>query len=351
MSENQKKPDTSDINVTKFEALTPPHELWAKIPAGAETIASVASFRDQYRRCLRGDDKRFVVIVGPCSIHDEKLAMEYAEKLKAIESKVAEKVFVIMRVYFEKPRTTVGWKGLINDPHLNGSYDISHGLEKGRQVLKSISELGLPCATEFLDPIVPHYTSDFVTWAAIGARTTESQTHREMVSGLSMPVGFKNGTDGNVDTAINAMISARSPHSFLGIDQEGRTSIVRTKGNPDVHVVLRGGKQGSNYDPVSVLEITENIEAHRNDITRPLLVDCSHGNSNKDYKKQGIAFRSLVDQARQGDSTVLGAMLESHLVAGKQSLTSSLTWGQSITDGCIDIEETERLLLHAADQL
>lgn len=340
---------TSDIHVREFLKLTSPAEMISAISMPEDIKQQVATHREGVRRLLRGEDKRLLVIVGPCSIHDPKAALDYAEQLSALRTELSQQIEIIMRVYFEKPRTTVGWKGLINDPKLDGSYDINLGLRTSRQVLLDICQLGLPTATEFLDPITPQYLSDLVSWAAIGARTTESQIHREMVSGLSMPVGFKNSTEGNIDTAINAMISAGAPQSFLGIDSNGVTSIVKTSGNDDVHLVLRGGKSGPNYSPEAINLAEQYL--HQFNHSRLICIDCSHDNCFKDYSKQPKVFNSVVSQVKAGNRNILGVMLESNLVAGKQKLGPNLTYGQSITDGCIDFKTTSSMLRLAAESL
>lgn len=295
------------------------------------------------RRILRGEDTRLLVIVGPCSIHDPEAALEYARRLSALADELSSKMYIVMRVYFEKPRTTIGWKGLINDPGLDDSCDVERGLRLARRLLLEITALGLPAATEFLDPIVPQYTADLVTWAAIGARTTESQTHREMASGLSMPVGFKNGTDGSVQTALDAMRSARSPHSFLGIDENGVTSIVKTTGNSDVHLVLRGGRQGPNYSPEHVAGAA--AAARRAGVPSAIMVDCSHANSGKNPANQPAVWRSVLEQRAAGTREIIGAMLESNLHEGAQNPSDRpLRYGVSITDACMSWETTEALL-------
>jgi 3-deoxy-7-phosphoheptulonate synthase len=293
-----------------------------------------------------------MVVVGPCSIHDPVAAMDYARRLAALREKVAQHLLIVMRVYFEKPRTTVGWKGLINDPNLDGSHDIHTGLRKARRILLDINALGLPCATEFLDPIVPQYTADLVSWSAVGARTTESQTHREMASGLSMPVGFKNATDGGLQVALDAMVSARNPHAFLGIGAAGRACVVRTSGNPDVHLVLRGGTHGPNFSRADIAYTRVKLE-DIGERGRRIMVDCSHGNSNKDYRKQPDVFRSIVKELQQGTLAILGGMIESNLEAGNQSVANrgELIYGKSITDACIDWATTESLLLSACAAL
>jgi 3-deoxy-7-phosphoheptulonate synthase len=293
-----------------------------------------------------------LVVVGPCSIHDPKGAMEYAEKLNVLRKEVEDQIVILMRVYFEKPRTTIGWKGLINDPFMDGSTNIEMGLRQARKLLLDINGLGLPAATEFLDPYVPQYTSDLVSWAAIGARTTESQTHREMASGLSMPVGFKNGTDGGLQVAIDAMGAAMHPHSFLGVDPEGFTAIVRTTGNPWGHIVLRGGNLRTNYDQESIVETAALLKkAGLNSI---IMVDCSHANSGKQPLKQEIVWKSVLEQRLAGNQALVGLMLESYLEAGNQSIpknAADLRYGVSVTDSCLDWDSTERLLRFAHAQL
>ena len=307
--------------------------------------ASILDYREQIAKLIRGEDHRHLIIVGPCSIHDEKAGLEYAKRLKDLAKEVAETHFLVMRVYFEKPRTTVGWKGMINDPHLDGRNDMEFGLKKARGFLIKIAEMGLPAATEFLDPIVPIYISDLVSWAAIGARTTESQTHREMASGLSMPVGFKNATDGSLEVAMNARISSSHPHSFLGINLDGEVSVVHTQGNQDTHIILRGGHLGPNYKASDILKAQ--VALNPTEGHRLVMVDCSHGNSLKDYTRQPLVFKEVMSELKETKKALLGMMLESHLLAGKQSLGEDLTYGQSITDGCIDMDETERLIREA----
>jgi 3-deoxy-7-phosphoheptulonate synthase len=337
-----------DVNIRRIGPLISPGELHARLPVSERALRTISEGRDSVRQILAGKDSRFLAIVGPCSIHDEAAATEYAERLAELGKDVAEQVLVVMRVYFEKPRTTVGWKGLIYDPALDGSFDMETGLTSARRLLLHLAELGLPAATEFLDPIVPQYIADLVSWAAIGARTTESQTHRQMASGLSMPVGFKNGTDGNSQIAIDAMVSARSPHGFLGIDAGGRTCIVETTGNHAGHLVLRGGTGGSNYEAVFMAEVQQSLR----DAGLPpqLMVDCSHANSDKDHTRQSIALRDVIKQRVGGNANVVGVMVESHLHPGKQALTedrSKLTYGVSVTDACIGWDETELLLREA----
>jgi 3-deoxy-7-phosphoheptulonate synthase len=338
-------PPLEDLRVRGVTRLITPAQIKEQFPVSRSQMETVLRGREQARAIIRGEDDRLLVVVGPCSIHDSAAALEYAERLAALSRELADRIFVIMRVYFEKPRTTVGWKGLINDPFMNDSCDMAYGLTLARKILLDIADLGLATGTEFLDPIVPQYTAELISWAAIGARTTESQTHREMASGLSMPVGFKNGTDGSVQTAIDAMKSSRTPHSFLGIDQDGATSIIKTTGNPDSHVVLRGGREGTNYEPYQVASV---CEALRKSGLRPMLmVDCSHANSGKDPRRQPQVWQSIIDQRASGRREIIGAMLESHLNFGGQSLGNdleALQYGVSITDACMDWQTTRELL-------
>ena len=336
---------TRDVNIESTAPLIAPIELVNKLPVTPRVEQVVASGREQAKKILNGEDARLMVIVSPCSIHDEESALDYAGRLLDCSRKLRDRLLIMMRVYFEKPRTTTGWKGLIYDPHLDDSFNIETGLHQARGLLLKIGEMGMYAATEFLDPIIPQYLAGLVTWAAIGARTTESQTHRQMASGLSMPVGFKNATDGNMQVAIDAMISAGCPHGFLGVDQEGRTAIVRTKGNADGHLVLRGSNKGPNFSAVAIAEATQQLLAAG---VRPqLLVDCSHGNSNKEYAKQSRALKDVVEQRLAGNTYIVGCMLESNINAGRQQLgdgPSTLKYGVSITDPCIGWEETEELL-------
>jgi 3-deoxy-7-phosphoheptulonate synthase len=340
---------TSDLHVVETRPLVPPALLHRDLPITESAAATVQSARERIKAILRGDDDRMLVIVGPCSVHDVAAAEEYAAAIAEERARHVHNLEVVMRVYFEKPRTTVGWKGLINDPHLDGSYDINTGLRRARGLLLHLAEMGLPAATELLDPVVPQYIADLISWTAIGARTTESQTHREMASGLSMPIGFKNGTDGSAGTAIHAMEAAARPHHFLGINGEGHASIVSTTGNPDGHLVLRGGKGGTNYHSEAVEAAAAVLT--KADLPPRLMVDCSHGNSNKDYRRQGEVLEQVAQQVRSGSRLVMGVMLESHLVAGNQSIPADLarlTYGQSITDACIDLATTRELLQHLA---
>jgi 3-deoxy-7-phosphoheptulonate synthase len=339
-----------DRNLRGIRTLTPPQELKAKLPARERAVATVVEGRGALRDALHGrDGKRLAVIVGPCSIHDPEAALEYATKLSGAAESLRGQIHVLMRTYFEKPRTTVGWKGLINDPHLDGTCDVAAGLEIARGLLLQINELGLPCASEVLDPFTPQFVADLLCWASIGARTAESQTHRELASGLSMPVGFKNGTDGNIDGARNAMVAARHPHSFLGISVDGRSAVVSTNGNPDRHIVLRGGTGGPNYDAESVHRAARAVADQ--EIRRPIMVDCSHGNSRKDPTRQASVCRAVLEQVRSGQRALLGLMLESHLEAGSQrwSPGAALRHGVSITDACIGWNETEDLLHEIAE--
>ena len=341
---------TQDVRVVGFEKLESPEAIQTAIPLTDKAKATVLQGRSELRSALSGEDKRMVIIAGPCSIHDPKSALEYAGRLAALREELGDRYIIVMRVYFEKPRTTIGWKGFIYDPERDGSNNMGQGLHEGRKLLLAINELGLPCATEFLDPIVPHYMADLVAWAAVGARTTESQTHRQMASGLSMPVGFKNATEGSLQVALDAMKSASHPHAFLGIDGAGHTSVVRTTGNPDVHMVLRGGGGKSNYSRADIAYVSVLLEEAEAP-ARSILVDCSHANSNKDHHQQPQVFASIIKQLTAPNRALLGVMLESHLVEGKQALGPNLTYGQSITDACIGWEETERLLRHGYAQL
>ncbi|KAF0653628.1 MULTISPECIES: 3-deoxy-7-phosphoheptulonate synthase [unclassified Cyanobium] len=341
---------TSDLHVVETRPLVPPAVLHRELPLSEQAARTVQQARERIKAILHAGDQRLLVIVGPCSVHDVAAAREYAEAIAQAQRRHRDELEIVMRVYFEKPRTTVGWKGMINDPHLDGSYDINTGLRRARSLLLHLAELGLPAATEVLDPVVPQYLADLISWTAIGARTTESQTHREMASGLSMPIGFKNGTDGSAATAINAMEAAARPHHFLGINKEGQAAIVSTTGNPDGHLVLRGGKSGPNFHAEAV-EAAAALLA-RDGLPARLMVDCSHGNSNKDYRRQGEVLRSVAEQVRGGSVHVMGVMLESHLVEGNQKISAdlaSLTYGQSITDACIDLATTLDLLVELAE--
>ena len=343
---------TQDINVRSLIPLVSPREMKEFLPLSEAACATVVRGRDAIRKIQRREDPRLLAVIGPCSIHDEKAAIEYAQRLTAVAQRVQDRLFVAMRVYFEKPRTTVGWKGLINDPHLDGTFDVAAGIRKAREILLHINEMGMPCASEMLDPITPQYTADLISWASLGARTTESQTHRQMASGLSMPIGFKNGTDGNLQVAIDAMEAARSPHAFLGIDADGQTCIVNTAGNPDGQLILRGGRSGPNYAPEFVEEARAALVKRKLDPN--IVVDCSHANSNKDYRNQPAVWRDVIRQRIEGATDIIGLMVESNLNEGGQPLgtdLSQLKYGVSITDSCIGWDQTEALLDEACAQL
>ncbi|HZF00958.1 MAG TPA: 3-deoxy-7-phosphoheptulonate synthase [Methylomirabilota bacterium] len=336
---------TQDLHVKEIVRLLSPRELKAQSPTSEAANATVARSRERIIHILRQEDPRLLVVIGPCSIHNEKEALEYAARLNALRKEFADRMEIVMRVYFEKPRTTIGWKGLINDPHLDGSQDIETGLKIARRLLLEITGMGLPAATEFLDPIVPQYIADLITWAAIGARTTESQTHREMASGLSMPVGLKNSTDGSLQIAIDAMGATRHSHSFLGINEDGVTSIVRTTGNPHAHVVLRGGRTKTNYDAESIRAAEEKLISEK--LQPVLMVDCSHANSEKKFAQQEDVWRSVVQQRAEGTRSLIGLMVESNIAEGNQPIPKNLKelrYGISITDSCIGWETTERML-------
>ncbi|MBL7685934.1 MAG: 3-deoxy-7-phosphoheptulonate synthase [Deltaproteobacteria bacterium] len=334
-----------NTNVAGFHLLPSPNEIQKQLPASEKSLQTIAQGRQHIKNILDGKDSRLFVVIGPCSIHDPKAALEYAERLSKVAREVEDQLLLVMRVYFEKPRTTVGWKGLINDPHMDDSFQIETGIKMARQILLQVTDLGLPTATEALDPIMPQYLAELISWSAIGARTTESQTHREMASGLSTPVGFKNGTDGNIQVAINAMKSALSSHHFLGIDGEGRISVVKTKGNAYSHVVLRGGNSQPNFDPESVQKCEEALQ--KEGLLQKIMIDCSHGNSNKDHRRQPAVFESVIQQVLNGNQSIVGMMVESHLFEGSQSIPqdlSQLKYGVSVTDKCIDWETTEKML-------
>jgi len=342
--------ETKDLRIVDTTLLKSPNEVTAELPLSERTANVVFGARQEIQAVLHGEDSRPLVIVGPCSIHDPDAAIDYAGRLLELKRRYAQELLLVMRVYFEKPRTTVGWKGLINDPRLDGSNDIPAGIRSARRLLLDLAELGMPAATEMLDPIIPQYIADLVSWTAIGARTTESQTHREMASGLSMPVGFKNGTDGGLSVAINAMIAASRAHSFLGVDPSGHVGVVRTRGNPHTHLVLRGGNSGPNYEPAQVAAAAQALTKAK--INARMLVDCSHDNSGKNHRKQPEVLTEIGAQIRNGGSQLLGVMIESNIADGKQELTddkSKLNYGQSITDGCVDFATTERMLEQFAD--
>ncbi|MBE7373516.1 3-deoxy-7-phosphoheptulonate synthase [Pseudomonas lopnurensis] len=341
-----------DLNVASNVTLITPEQLKRELPLTTSALQTVSHGRQVVRDILDGKDHRLFLVIGPCSIHDLKAAHEYAERLKVLAEKVSDSLFLVMRVYFEKPRTTVGWKGLINDPYMDDSFKIQDGLHIGRKLLLDLAEMGLPTATEALDPISPQYLQDLISWSAIGARTTESQTHREMASGLSSAVGFKNGTDGSLTVAINALQSVSSPHRFLGINQAGGVSIVTTKGNNYGHVVLRGGNGKPNYDSVSVALCEQ--ELNKAGIRPNVMIDCSHANSNKDPALQPLVMDNVANQILEGNDSIVGLMIESHLGWGNQSIPkdlSELKYGVSITDACIDWDTTEKAVMSMHDKL
>src|SRR5881296_4256865 len=339
---------TRDLRVESIRPLLPPAILLEELPLSEDASQVITRARDEVAEILAGSDDRLIVIVGPCSVHDPAAAGEYARRLKTLSDELAADLRIVMRVYFEKPRTTVGWNGLINDPRLDGSFAINDGLRRARRLLLDLAELGLPAGCEFLDPISPQFTSDLVAWGAIGARTTESQVHRELASGLSMPVGFKNGTDGGVQIAIDAVRAARHPHQFLGVTEQGLCAIVATRGNPDCHVILRGGASGSNYDAVSVQKTAAALVDAG--LAPRLMVDTSHGNSDKDYRRQPVAAHDLAEQVAHGENAIFGVMMESFLVEGRQDLKNpaALRYGQSITDACMGWEMTVPVLADLA---
>jgi 3-deoxy-7-phosphoheptulonate synthase len=339
----------TDVHVVENVPLPAPRALVEEVPGGEREVGLVSRSRQEIRDILFGEDDRFLVVVGPCSIHDVKAGREYAERLAGLSEELSEKILVVMRVYFEKPRTTVGWKGLIMDPHLDGSHDISVGLRLAREFLKEVLDLGLPTATELLDPITPQYIADLISWSAIGARTSESQTHRQMASGLSMPLGFKNTTFGGITPAINAIQAAGKTQTFLGVSEDGRASSVTTSGNPDCHLILRGGDDGPNFGVDAVREVEGMLE--KSGLAPAIMIDASHANCGKDQARMPGVFREIVEERMSGMTSIRGAMLESNLVAGSQKFPQALEdlrYGQSITDECIDWETTEELLRWAA---
>jgi 3-deoxy-7-phosphoheptulonate synthase len=335
---------TRDLRVESIRPLIPPAILLEELAPGEDAQATVAGGRDAVRAVLDGRDDRLLTIVGPCSIHDPVAGLEYARRLGRLAAALADDLLVVMRVYFEKPRTTVGWKGLINDPHLDGSFAINEGLRLARRFLLELAGLGVPAGCEFLDPITPQFLSDLVAWGAIGARTTESQVHRELASGLSMPVGFKNGTDGSVQIAIDALRAAAHPHRFLGVTEQGLAGIVSTRGNPDCHVILRGGESGPNYDAISVQKTLASLRDAK--LPPRVMIDASHGNSGKDYRRQPLVAREVAAQVAQGEPGIIGVMMESFLVDGRQDLGdgAGLVHGQSVTDACMGWEMTVPVL-------
>lgn len=342
----------SDTRIESSKVLLTPQEIQERLPINDREAETVFQGRRDIENIIDGNDKRKFIVVGPCSIHDVNLALEYAKKLKKLSDLVRDKLLLVMRVYFEKPRTTVGWKGLINDPDIDGSFQIEKGLLTARQLLLNIAQIGLPTATEALDPITPQYLSDLISWSAIGARTIESQTHREMASGLSTPLGFKNGTDGNIEVALNAMEAARSSHCFLGMNEKGEASILTTKGNEYGQIILRGGGGKTNYDFETVKQVE--LQLKERGLPQEIVIDCSHGNSSKDHRKQKEVFANVIDQIVAGDSAIVGLMLESNINEGNQPIPDDirdLKYGISITDKCINWSETEEIILQAYDKL
>jgi 3-deoxy-7-phosphoheptulonate synthase len=339
---------TDDLRIQSTKVVLPPVFLEEELPTTERASATVFQARKETVNILRGSDSRLIVVVGPCSVHDTKAAREYAGLLKSAIAEFSKELHIIMRVYFEKPRTTLGWKGLINDPYLDQSFRINDGLRLARHLLLDLAEMGVPAGTEFLDMISPQYVASLVSWGAIGARTTESQVHRQLSSGLSCPVGFKNGTSGNVQIAIEAIVSAANPHTFLGHSKNGQSAILFTTGNPDCHIILRGGRQTTNYAAASVAEAAEQME--KAGVSARIMIDCSHANSGKDYTRQGLVCRNVAAQVAAGDRRIQGVMLESNLVAGAQALVPGvpLVYGQSITDACINWDETYALLAELA---
>ncbi len=342
-----------NVNVQSIQPLVSPREFLEQYPITPHLADLVMDGREQVARIIRGDDDRMLMVVGPCSIHDLEAGYAYAQRLKELATELQDRLLVVMRVYFEKPRTTVGWKGLVYDPNLNGSLDIERGLGMAREFLLQVGDLGLLAGIEFVDPITPQYLADLYSWTAIGARTAESQTHRQMSSGLSMPVGFKNGTGGSVQLAVDGVVAAQAPQGFLGVDSDGRASAVVTKGNPNCHIVLRGGSRGPNFDAESVADAIERLEKSR--VCPRVVIDCSHANCGKDYTKQRIAFNDVMEQRVSGNMNIVGMMLESHLFEGNQPLDEknpgNLRYGVSITDPCVGWEETVELLTAAHSAL
>jgi 3-deoxy-7-phosphoheptulonate synthase len=344
--------DIDDVNLQSIHPLVTPAELKTELPLTESAYQTVLHGRETIRNILDGKDKRIFVVIGPCSIHDPVAAHEYADRLKVLSDKIKDSIYIVMRVYFEKPRTTVGWKGLINDPDMNDSFNIEKGLRIGRKLLVELNEKGLPCATEALDPNSPQYYQDLISWSAIGARTTESQTHREMSSGLSSPVGFKNGTDGGLTVATNAMQSVKHGHHFLGLNNQGQVCVIRTSGNPYAHVVLRGGNGKPNYDAGSVAEAEAALAKAK--VSTKIMIDTSHANSNKDPFLQPLGLKNITEQIIDGNKSIIGIMVESHLKGGRQEIPENLCdleYGKSVTDGCIDWDTTEKVLLEMHEAL
>ena len=345
------KDSLNNLHVQSEDILITPQSLKSAMPVSKQALSFIENARNTISNIIQHKDHRLLIICGPCSIHDIDAAKEYAHRLKSLHDELADSLYIVMRVYFEKPRTTTGWKGLINDPNLNGTFDIDTGLHKARQLLNYLAEMKLPVASEALDPISPQYLADLISWSAIGARTTESQTHREMASGLSMPVGFKNGTDGSLSTAINALQAASSEHNFMGINQQGQVAVIKTRGNPDGHVILRGSKQ-PNYDADNISVCEKQLQS--SGLNQAIMIDCSHGNSNKDYRRQPQVATDIMNQILQGNQSIIGIMLESHLQQGNQPSdqpVDKMQYGVSITDACIDWQTTEQLLRNIAEQL
>ena len=349
---NEYNENIHNVNLEYIKPLYTPQKFMDMVPVKPEQIHTVFKSRNEIQNIINESSEKIIILVGPCSIHDVQACLEYANKLKKLSQKVDDKIMIVMRTYFEKPRTTTGWKGFINDPNLNDSFDVHEGLRKARGFLNQVLHIGLPTATEFLDPFMPQYYADLISWGAIGARTVESQTHRQLSSGLSMPVGFKNGTGGSIQIAIDAIIAAKNQHVFLGIDEKGQASVVKTSGNPYGHLILRGGKIGPNYDEKSVTSAAESLI--NNGLTPKLIIDCSHGNSSKDYRNQSKVFKSVIKQKLNGQNAIFGLMLESHLNPGNQKISSNpndLKYGVSVTDECVGWEETEDLINWAYNEL
>lgn len=345
--------NVENTNIVSIEKIITPNELKSKLPLDKETEKKIIKWRSEVDNIIKGNDERLLVIIGPCSIHDVDAAIDYATKLKTIRDFYQNKLFIIMRVYFEKPRTTIGWKGLINDPDLNGSYNINKGLEVSRELLLQINQMGIPTGCEFLDVFNPQYYADLVSWGAIGARTTESQLHRELASGLSMPIGFKNGTSGNVDIAIDAIICANHHHVFMGINNDGNSSIVKTSGNNSSHLILRGGSNGPNYDHVNIALINKLLKLKN--INTKFIIDCSHGNSGKSYKNQPLVIESIMSQINHGEKNICGVMIESNILEGCQKHDvkngkEGLEYGKSITDECVNLETSIKMLERMVDK-
>lgn len=331
-----------NLNIQEIDELIKPKILRQQLPISRNVVSEIQFFRHTIKNILNGKDKRFIVVVGPCSIHNPNEALDYASELKKIQEMYQDKLFIVMRVYFEKPRTTVGWKGLINDPDMDNTCKINKGLLQARTLMVKIAEMGLPIGCEFLDTISPQFYSDLVSWGAIGARTTESQCHRQLASGMSMPIGFKNGTSGNIQIAIDAVKSSRHEHTFLGINMENNSCIIKTKGNSDSHIILRGGRDGPNYEDHHITKLEQDLI--NNKVESAVIVDCSHGNSLKQFQRQEIVAENIGEQIKKGNKIIKGIMLESNINEGKQNITKKLKYGVSVTDGCISINKTNEIL-------